>query len=128
MLDLELDCIKSVFLEGGYPFEVTQLTIRAAKVIQFAMRVVQLKQQKETLFAAEKCSVYLKLPCIGSASKWFRTAVQRVVNNGYHNARAVVIFQAKKYLQNLSKYVIPMLATINVIYKFVCCCDNSFIG
>ena len=47
LLDLELDFIKSVFLESGYPFEVTKLTITY----------------------------------IGSASKWFRTAVQRAVNN-----------------------------------------------
>ena len=54
LLDLELDFIKSVCLESGYPFEVTQLTIRAAKVIQFAIRVVQLQKQKEPLFVAEK--------------------------------------------------------------------------
>ena len=61
------------------------------------------------------------------ASKWFRTAVQRAVHNEYHNVRAVVIFQARKMLTSLSKDVITMLATINVIYKFVCCCDNSYV-
>ena len=31
-------------------------------------------------------------------------------------------------LTNLNKHVLPMLATINLIYKFVYCCDNSYIG
>jgi len=98
-LELKLDFVKSVFLENGYPLEVIQSSIRA----------LQLRQKKETVFGPEKCPVYLKLSCIGSASKWFRTAVQRAV----HNARAVVI--ARIMLPNLSKYALPLLATSNVM-------------
>ena len=61
-------------------------------------------------------------------AKRFRLAIQRFVHNGYQNARAVMIFQAQKILHNSSKDVIPPLATISVIYKFVCCYDNSYVG
>ena len=105
-------------MENGYPLEVIQSSIRA----------VQLQQNKEPVFGPEKCSVYLKLPYIGSVSKWFRREVQKAVHNEYHNARAVVIFQARKMFSNMSKDVLVMLATSNVMYKFVCCCDNSYIG
>ena len=114
LLELELDFIKSVFLENGYPLEVIQSSIKA----------VQLQQKKDPVFGPEKCPVYLKLPYIGMAAKRFKIAVQRSVHNEYHNARAVVIFQARKMLPNLSKDVLPLLDTTNVIYKFMCCCDN----
>ena len=80
------------------------------------------------MFGPEKYSIYLKLPYIGMAPKRFRIAVQRAIHNGYHNARPVIIFKARKMLPNSSKYVRPLLATSNVIYKFVYCCDNSYLG
>ena len=33
-----------------------------------------------------------------------------------------------KMLPNMSKDVLPILATSNVTYKFVCCCHNSYVG
>ena len=68
LLELELNFIKSVFLENDYPLEV----------IQSSIRDVQLQQKKEPVFGPEKCPVYLKLPCIGMASNWLRTAVHRL--------------------------------------------------
>ena len=68
-LELELDFIKSVFLENGYPLEV----------IQSSRRAVQLQQKKEPVFGPENCPIYVKLPYIGSASKCFRTVVQIAV-------------------------------------------------
>ena len=41
---------------------------------------------------------YLKLPYIGSASNWFRTALKRAEHNGYPNARTVMTFCDKKTL------------------------------
>ena len=41
------------------------------------------------------------LPYIGMALKRFRIAVKRVVHNGYHNARAVVISHAHKMIPYL---------------------------
>ena len=116
-VELELDFIKSVYLENGYHLEVIKSSIRA----------VQLQEKKKSVFRPEKCPVYLKLPCIGMASKQFSTAVQNAVHNGYHNARAVVIFQAREMLPNSNKDVLPLLATSSVVYKFVCCCDNSYV-
>ena len=82
LLKLKLDFIKSVILVNGYPLEVTQLTIRA----------VQLQQQKELLLGAEKFPVYLKLPSIGSFLSGLEL-LQKAVNSGYRNARAVVILK-----------------------------------
>ena len=31
-------------------------------------------------------------------------------------------------LSNSNKGVLPLIATSNVIYKFMCCCDNSYVG
>ena len=64
---------------------------------------------------------------ISIASKWFRAAVQIAVRNWYQNARSVFIFKARKLLLNLSKHVLPILATSNVICKFVYCCDISYV-
>ena len=36
--------------------------------------------------------------------------------------------QHQEILPNISKDALPMLATSNVIYKFVCCCNNSYVG
>ena len=114
--ELELDFIKSVFLENGYPLE-------------------DIHYKGCTTTAKERTSVWTKevhilpsLPYIGMASKWSRIAVQKAVHNGYDNAKTEVIFQTRKLLPNLSKDVLPMLATSNVIYKFVCCCDSNYVG
>ena len=47
------------------------------------------------------------------------------VHQSYHNARAMVVFKAKKLLPNMSKDFLPMLATDNVINKFVHCCKKT---
>ena len=39
-----------------------------------------------------------------------------------------MIFQTHKNLPNRSKDVLPLLATINVFYNLVSCCDNSYVG
>ena len=108
LLELKLDFFK--VLENGYLLEVIQS--------------VQLQQKRTSVWTRE-------VPSLPEATiHWqrFRTAVQRAVNDGYHNARAMVIFQARKMLPSLSKDVVSLLATSNVIYKFVCCCDNSYVG
>ena len=88
LLEPELeDFIKSVFFENGYPLEVEQSSIRT----------ILLKQKKVPVFGPEKCLVYLKLPYIISASKWFRTAVKIAVHNAYNNERTVEIFHARKF-------------------------------
>ena len=83
---------------------------------------------KEPLFGPEKGPVYLKLPYIRMASNRFWTTVQRAVHSGYHNAIDVVNYQARKVLPYLSKDVLTLLATSNVIYKFVFWCDISYVG
>ena len=68
---------------------------------------VKLQQNKEPVFGKDKCPVYLKLLYIVSAFKWLRTAVQRAVYNGYHNAIVLVIFKTQKVLQIRVKMSYP---------------------
>ena len=50
------------------------------------------------------------------------------MHQGYHNAKAVVVFRVKSVFSNMGKDVMPMLAKSNVIYKCVCCCKSSYVG
>ena len=34
----------------------------------------------------------------------------------------------QKLLPNMSKEVLSIVAKSNAIYKFVCCCDNNYVG
>ena len=40
----------------------------------------------------------------------------------FHNARTVLVFNARKILPKMNKDVLLMLVTSNVFYKFACCC------
>ena len=43
----------------------------------------------------------------------------------HRNTRAVVILHAQKMLSIMIKDVLPIRATSNIIYKYVCCCDDE---
>ena len=99
--------------------------LSAGALVYFSWEL-QLQLKEATMFVPEKCA------CVTEATiywkfffVWFKTAVQRAVHQGYHNARTVVKFNPRSILPNMSKDVLPMHATSSVIYKFVCCCDNS---
>ena len=57
-LGSELDTIKRIFIENGYPENVTPACI-GEKVANFVFN---------KLFGPEKCPVYLKIPWIGDVS------------------------------------------------------------
>ena len=40
----------------------------------------------------------------------------------------MVIFNGRNMVPNMSKDVLSMIATSNVVNKFVCCCENSCVG
>ena len=75
------------------------------------------------MFWPEKSSVYLKY-CRS-------TTLLTIILQQYIDLYIIidmVIFYGWNILSNISKDILPMLATSNVMYKFVWCCDNSYVN
>ena len=67
------------------------------------------------MYGPEKCQLYLKLPYIGSASLWFKTALPRAVHNGYDNESYDDFYSEKCF----PVWVKTFLVTSHLLWKIL---------
>ena len=108
----ELKVIKEIFINNGYPEEVTDDNIN--------LTVTRFKN-KNKIFESLKCPVYFRLPWIGPASRSFAEKVASFVYRCYHAIRVRSIFTTKTAFTSIHKDVLPILKQSLLIYKFGRC-------
>ena len=117
-LQQELDSIRSILRQNGYPEVIINSTI-SKKIARFHQPVKE---------GPQKCPVYLKLPWIGNMSLKFEKQVKSNVKNCFSAVEPRVIFQTRKILPSIYKDVVPTTQQSLVVYQYVCRCDCRYVG
>ena len=117
-LDNEIDKLKSIFLNLGYPEYIVNRTIK---------RTLD-KNKEQITFGPEKCPVYIRLPFIGPVSNRFENQLKDGVARAFGAVRLKVAFQTQRLFNGVSKDVSPTTDINNVIYHYQCHCDSEYVG
>ena len=117
-LQLELDKIKSILLDNGYP----------EYVINSYMTKKNQQFHTSPKFGPEKCPVYLHLPWLGPVSNRFEKQITSSVKHCYLAVEPHVVYKTNQLLPVAIKDVLPALQNSNVIYQFSCHCDSRYVG
>ena len=92
-LGSELDKIKQLLIENGYPTDVLLSCINQ-KVANFAA---------EKTFGPEKCPVYLKLPWIGNVSSKFENQINKAITSCFYAVKPRVVYSTRAMLPSAKK-------------------------
>ena len=110
-LGAELDKIKQLFIENGYPAGVLLSSINQ-KLANFAA---------ERTFGPEKCLVYLKLPWIGNTSSKLENQLNKVSTCCFYTVKPHVVYKTRVMLPSAKNDSIPTTQNSCVVYEF--CAD-----
>ena len=72
--------------------------------------------------------MYLHLPYIGSISETFEKRIGNAVAACFGGLTVRTMFESRKLLPIAKKDLLPIHSTNNVIYKFVCHCNQWYVG
>ena len=124
MLEGELNNLRRIFAENGYPSEIVSSTIQ--KVVGAARSKTVACQQA----AAEPPPklVTLNLPWKGRVSARFRKDIEHTVHESFRNVHLRVYFSTKKAFSPAVKDVLPTTMQSNVVYQFTCPCKGTYVG
>ena len=117
-LQAELDFIKSVLASNGYPQDLVNTIIRS--------KITSLSNDK--VYGPKKCPVYLHLPYIGAISERFERQTIKAVSSCFGSVLVRTIFSSRTVLPSSTKDRLPIHNKSNVVYKFVCHCDQWYVG
>ena len=116
-LKQEIDFIKTILLNNGYPEDIALKHIFKENA--------QLSTAKP--FGPEKCPIYLKAPWIGSASQQLEHQIKSDVQNCYGTVSLRLIFSSQCMLPAAKKDALPANQRSTVIYAYVCHCDSWYV-
>ena len=101
----------------GYPLDIVDKTIR--KTIS--------SLDKPKLYGLEKCSLYLRLPYLGSVSSFLEYKVKDLVGNAYGATKLRVAHFTKKPLNGIFKDVTPVQVKHSLMYHLKYHCDSDYV-
>ena len=107
-LGSELDKIKQLLIENGYPADVLLSCINQ-KVANFAA---------EKTFGPEKCPVYLKLPWIGNVSSKFENQINTAITSCFYAVKPHVVYSTRVMLPSAKKYSVPTTQKVVLFMNF----------
>ena len=116
-LDSELDKIKQLLIENGYPVDV-QVSCINHKLANFAA---------ENAFGPEKCPVYLKLLWIGNVSSKFENQINKAITSCSYAVKPRVAYSTRVMLPSAKKYNVPTTQKSYVVYEFSCRCEARYV-
>ena len=119
-LEDELETIKSIFYNNGYPEGIVRRTIQR--------KIDHFNQGPPLVQAPEKYPVYLRLPYIGQMSDHHRKKITNIISRTYHSVNPRVIFTSKTMLPSSIKDVLPSHERSQPIYLFKCSCESTYVG
>ena len=117
-LGSELDKIKQLLIENGYPTDVLLSCINQ-KLANFAA---------EKTFGTEKCPVYLKLPWIGNVSSKFENQIKKAITSCFYAVKLCVVYNTRVMLPSANKDSVPTTQKSCVLYEFSCRCEARYVG
>ena len=117
-LGSELDKIKQLLIENGYPTDVLFFCINQ-KLANFAA---------EKTFVPEKCSVYLKPAWIGNVSSMFENQINKAITSCFNAVKPRVVYNTRVMLPSAKKDSVPTTQKSYVVYECSCRCAARYVG
>ena len=118
-LEDELEIIRHIFRESGYPTYIIDGTIKKKLA----------RSANSPKFGPMKQPVYVKLPRKGSSSEEAAKHLCSAVHSTYGTVKLHVIFSTCRLLPSTYKDTLPKYAKSNVIYLFKCKrCESEYVG
>ena len=117
-LEPELNKIRSIFINNGYPEDVITSTFQR-KLKQLHARLIH---------SADKFPVYLYVPRLGNVSTRFEKQISSAVKRCYFAVEPCVVLTTRQLLPSTKKDVLPSHHCSNLVYVFVCHCDGRYVG
>ena len=114
----ELDKIKQLLIENGYPADVPLSCINL-KLANFAA---------EKPIGPEKCPLFLKLPWIGNVSSKFENQVSKAITSCYYAVKPRVVYKTRVMLPSAKRDCVPTTQKSCVVYEFSCLCEARYVG
>ena len=114
----ELKSISKILQDNSYPEKLISRTINK--------HLARLKEQPES--GPERCHIPIKLQFLGKTSYELEKELKNSIRQCYYSATPRVIFLSKPILSHCYKDPIPTLNQSKVVYRYQCCCDNSYVG
>ena len=84
--------------------------------------------KKNKVFGPLKCPVYFRLPWVGSATESFANKIASFMYHCYHDVNLRPIFTLRLAFNSTNKDKLPIFKQSNLIYKFTCRCNSTYIG
>ena len=120
MLQDELDTLRGLFIENGYPVDVIERFLR-----------VESKQRAQTeidLGIQATCVACVRLPWIGQKSRRFQMDILQTTAKAYPKVKARVVFTTVKAFSGRVKDDLPTTSRSFVIYEYTCRCNRTYVG
>ena len=117
-LGSELDRVKQLLIENGYPDDVLISCIKQ-KLANFAA---------EKPCGPEKCPVYLKLLWIGNVSSTFENQINKAITSCFYAVKPRMVYNNKVMIPSAKKDSVPTTQKSCVVYKFLCRCEARYLG
>ena len=117
-LGSELDKIKQLLIENGYPADVLLSCINQ-KLANFVA---------EETSGPEKRPVYLKLPWIGNVSSKFENQINKAITCCFYAVKARVVYSTRVMLPSAKKDSVPTTQKSYAIYEFSSRCEARYVG
>ena len=117
MLSQELDKLRNIFLDNGYPSLVIERAVKST-----AQRKVMQEPDGREIKA------FLRLPWIGNKSNGLKKEVLNAIAHGFPKVKARIVFTTERAFSGRRKDVLPPTALNLCIYKFTCRCSRTYVG
>ena len=118
-IDNELKAIRDIFIDNGYPEDVIDSNIKYT-LTKF--------RDTNKVFGPLKCPIYFSLPWVGFATE---SIANKIASSVYHCHNAVnlrPIFTSRPAFNSTNKDKLAILKQSNLIHKFTCRCNSTYIG
>ena len=118
-IDNELRAIRDIFIDYRYPEDVIDSNIKYM-VTKF--------RDTNKVFGPLKCPVYFRLPWVGFATESIANKITSSVYRCYNAVNLSPIFTPRPAFNSTNKDKLPIFKQCNLIYKFICRCNSTYIG
>ena len=115
----ELRSIRDIFIDNGYSEDVIDTNIKYT-VTKF--------RDTNKAFGSLKCPVYFRLPWVGFATESIANKIASSVYHCYNAVNLRPIFTSRPAFNSTNKDKLPIFKQSNLIYKFTCRCNSTYIG
>ena len=118
-IDNELRAIKDILIDNGYPEDVIDSNIKYT---------VTKSMDTNKVFGPLKCPVYFRLPWVSFDTEYIANKIASSVYHCYNAVNLRPIFTSRPAFNSTNKDKLPIFKQSNLIHKFTCRCNSTYIG